>query len=180
MTPFIDIHTHFRNSEVEQISVLNYTQNEDWGVSLRDEKYHSVGLHPWYLTKENFEKDFEKLTQNIGNQNFVALGECGLDRLRGADLDFQVMAFEAQIRLAEQFSKPVIIHCVRAYNDVISVKKRLKPHIPLVIHGFNQNQIILNELLKNGFYISIGANVLNLRSNAAQALNFILLSQLFF
>ena len=83
-----------------------------------------------------------------------------LDKLRGEDLAFQTKAFEAQIRLAQSVSKPVLIHCVRAFNEVINVKKRLNPKIPLVIHGFNKNANVLNELLRRGFFISIGAAIL--------------------
>ena len=64
----------------------------------------SVGLHPWFLTKENFENDFKKLTQLVDNQNIIAIGECGLDKLRGEDVAFQTKAFEAQIRLAQSVS----------------------------------------------------------------------------
>ncbi len=161
MIPYVDIHTHFPKTVENVISIQNITQNE-WENLPNTEggNFASVGLHPWFLTKENAEKGFEKLTQIIDNQNIVAIGECGLDKLKGENLDFQTDIFAKQIQLAESVQKPVIIHCVRAFNEVIALKKKLKPTVPMIIHGFNKNETILKELLKNGFYISIGAAIL--------------------
>jgi TatD DNase family protein len=188
MTPFIDIHTHFENFNAGIIAVLNHTQKEYFSLAKLDNTQpksetrnsKSIGLHPWFLTKENFETDFNKLTQFIENQNIIALGECGLDRLKGESLAFQSYAFEAQIRLAESVKKPVIIHCVKAYNEIISIKRKLKPTVPLIIHGFNQNEAILKDLLKNGFYISLGAAILKTDSNAAKHISKVSLDRLFF
>ena len=179
MTLFVDIHTHFKNNDADVISVLNITQQE-FNMQNNPPQYFSAGLHPWFLSKDNFETDFNKLTQLIENQSVIFLGECGLDRLKGEDLAFQTQVFEAQIRLAESFSKPVIIHCVKTFNEIIALKKRLKPSIPLIIHGFNQNRTILYNLIKNDFYISIGTLILKKESNAAQALHIIPLNRLFF
>lgn len=161
MIPFVDIHTHFQKSNENVVSIQNFTQKE-WENLPNTEGGHfaSVGLHPWYLTKENVENDFKKLSQLADNQNIAAIGECGLDKLKGENLDFQTDIFAKQILLAESVQKPVIIHCVRAFNEVIALKKKLKPTVPMVIHGFNKNETVLKELLKNGFYISIGAAIL--------------------
>ena len=179
MTLFVDIHTHFKNNDADVISVLNITQQE-FNMQNNPPQYFSAGLHPWFLSKDNFETDFNKLTQLIENQSVIFLGECGLDRLKGEDLAFQTQVFEAQIRLAESKSKPVMIHCVKAFNEIIAIKKRLKPRVPLIIHGFNQNRTILYNLIKNDFYISIGTLILKKESNAAQALHIIPLNRLFF
>lgn len=161
MIPFVDIHTHFPKSAEGLISIQNLTQNE-WENRSNTEggQLSSAGLHPWYLTKENAEKDFERLAQFADNQNIVAIGECGLDRLRGESLDFQTAVFAKQIELAESVQKPVVIHCVRAYTEVMALKKKLKPSIPLIIHGFNKNETVLRSLLDAGFYISIGTAIL--------------------
>lgn len=180
MAQYIDIHTHFSNTEKDVIAVLNHTQKD--GFTVVTQNRSSAGLHPWYLTKANFKNDLRKLAQLIENQSVIALGECGLDKLKGEDLDFQIQAFTAQIYLAEAIKKPVIIHCVRAHNEVIAFKKTLKPTVPLIIHGFNQKETILKELLKNGFYISIGAALLMERggSSAEKCLPNIPLDRLFF
>ena len=191
MIPFIDIHTHFLKTDENVISIKNFTQNE-WKNALYTEgvlrtnvigkkaRFHSVGLHPWFLTKEHGEKDLLKLTKIIENQSIIAIGECGLDKLRGEALDIQTTYFTAQIRLAESVQKPVIIHCVRAFNEVIALKNKLKPTVPLIIHGFNKNEIILKELLKHDFYISIGSAILRGSENFKNAILKIPTDHLFF
>ena len=155
--PYIDLHTHRRTPSEGVITVSNYAQK---AVFTEGPTFATVGLHPWFLTRENFENDFEKMSQLVHNQQVIGIGECGLDKLRGEDLAFQTKAFEAQIRLAESVSKPVVIHCVRAFSEVIAIKKRLNPSVPLIIHGFNKNETVLKELLRHGFFISIGAAIL--------------------
>jgi TatD DNase family protein len=170
MTPFIDIHSHFDSPERDVFTIKNLLQTEWENGFITEGGYYSTGLHPWFLTDDNFENDFNKLIQLVENQNIIAIGECGLDRLKGASLDFQIQAFEKQIILAESLEKPVIIHCVRAFNEIISVKKRLKPKTPLIVHGFDQNEQILTDLLKNDFYISLGEKILRGASNSVNAL----------
>jgi TatD DNase family protein len=159
--PFIDLHTHNRNNAAGVVSVLNFSQKDFENDQITEGGYfHSAGLHPWFLNKENFEYDFEKLTQLVQNQNIIAIGECGLDKLKGEDMAFQTRVFDDQIHLAESVSKPVVIHCVRAFGEIIAVKKRLKPSVPLIIHGFNKNEAVLTELLRHDFFISIGSAIL--------------------
>jgi TatD DNase family protein len=185
--PFIDVHTHRRTQTAGVLSIPNFTQKEVQNNFFTEGVTPcSVGLHPWFLTKENFEKDFEKLSQLASNQRVMMIGECGLDKLKGEDIAFQTQAFEQQIRLAETISKPIVIHCVRAFGEVIAVKKRLKPTVPLIIHGFNKKADVLKELLRHDFYISIGAAILEKKrpntegSNFAEILRQIPLDRLFF
>jgi TatD DNase family protein len=198
MIPFIDFHTHQNYQDSDTIVIRNLTQNEWENVSNTVEIRNpdafgkgppkfSLGLHPWFLTKENFDFDFNKIIQLIDNQQVVMIGECGLDKLKGEDLAFQTDAFAAQTRLAESYGKPVVIHCVKAYNKLIVLKKKLKPKVPWVVHGFNQNEQILKELLKNDFFISVGTQILTCperigrsSSNASRCLPLIPLDKLFF
>jgi TatD DNase family protein len=191
MIPFIDFHTHQDYQDNEVVFVKNLSQKE-WENALNTVEARnpndfgkgiskcSIGLHPWFLTKENFNSDLKKLSQLIDNQSIMMIGECGLDKLKGEDLAFQTEAFAAQTRLAESYGKPVVIHCVKAYNELILLKKKLKPKVPWVVHGFNQNERILIELLKNDFFISIGTQILRGLSNASKCLPLIPLDKLFF
>ena len=89
-------------------------------------------------------------------ENCLALGECGLDKRIDIPMDIQIRVFEQQLLLAEKYKKPVVIHCVAAFQEVIEIKKRLQLTIPMLIHGFSKNEMILKELIKNDFYISFG------------------------
>jgi TatD DNase family protein len=175
---FIDFHTHTqfnkKSYQKEMIFFQNLTQldfpafqNETW----REEKaldtgggavscFFSVGLHPYFLTENNFEKDIEILEYFLNHEKYKQkigfLGEAGLDKLRGPSLQFQANAFEKQIELAEKFQKPVVVHCVKAFNELIEIKKKTNPSVPLIVHGFNKNQHILAQLMRHDFWFSVG------------------------
>jgi len=90
------------------------------------------------------------------DKNCLAIGECGLDKRIEIPLPFQQMVFEKQLELAEQYQKPVIIHCVAAFNEVIAIKKKMNISVPMIIHGFSKNETIAQQLIDHGFYLSFG------------------------
>jgi TatD DNase family protein len=94
--------------------------------------------------------------------NCLAVGECGLDKRIKIPFELQQTVFERQLLLAEQYQKPVVIHCVAAFQELIAIKKRLKISIPFVIHGYSKNEQLAKELVANGCYISFGKYLLRL------------------
>lgn len=122
------------------------------------EKKFSVGIHPKDID-ENWEENFEKIKKISLLQNCVAIGECGLDGLISVNENLQKEVFEKHILWANQIKKPVIIHCVKRFSEIIPFQKIAK--IPLVIHGFNKKKTIADEMLKHGFYLSFGKSVLH-------------------
>ncbi|MBQ2852381.1 MAG: TatD family hydrolase, partial [Bacteroidales bacterium] len=84
-------------------------------------------------------------------------GECGLDRACDSDFELQREVFIKQIELSEQYHKPLIIHAVRSYPDIISIRKETKSNQPWIIHGFNGNEHSTEQLLRHdGIYLSLG------------------------
>jgi len=177
MPTCINIHTHHFSEEKDTLSVVNAQTDSGW-LDLSKGKF-SVGLHPWYIKKESIDKDFEELTQLAKHPNVLAIGECGLDRLIDLDMNIQEEVFIRQIHLAETLQKPVIIHCVKAFSELIALKKRLKPQVPLIVHGFNNNPQICAQLVQHQFYISLGSALLNSQSNASKNISSIPIEQLF-
>ena len=91
------------------------------------------------------------------SQILIAIGECGLDRACDSDFVLQREVFIKQIELSEQYHKPLIIHAVRSYPDIISIRKEMKPNQPWIIHGFNGNEHSAEQLLRHdGIYLSLG------------------------
>ncbi len=90
------------------------------------------------------------------NKNVLAIGECGLDKICDVDLDLQQEVFVQQIELANAIGKPIIIHCVRAYEEVLMLLKKEKASVPVIFHGFNKNKIIADKIIANGYYLSFG------------------------
>jgi TatD DNase family protein len=115
----------------------------------------SVGIHPWFLQKEDIGEQLERLTQLIVDEKVVAVGEAGYDRRRGADKELQQEVFEAQAQLAEEKRKPLVIHCVKGWDELWSSKRRLKPQMPWIIHGFNGGIDQARQLVAGGMYLSM-------------------------
>ena len=86
----------------------------------------------------------------------MAIGETGLDKGAEAPLDCQREIFRASASLAENAGIFLIIHCVKAWDELIASKKELKPRVPWIIHGFRGNATLAGQLIRQGFYLSFG------------------------
>ena len=75
------------------------------------------------------------------------------------DLELQKKIFISQLDLAVKFQKPVIVHCVKAYDELIEICSDYHSKIPLVIHGFNKSLQLAKQLIDKGFYISLNYSI---------------------
>lgn len=162
---FIDFHTHCdRNSpDLINLQTLHVTPE------LQAEELPnicSLGLHPWFIHNSSWQNlvDLAKLS------NVVAIGECGLDRNIDLPLETQISIFKRHIELAEVLQKPLVIHCVRAFSELIALKKNTKSTVPWIIHGFHKKEEVFQQLLKHNFYFSFGAIILSDRSPILNAI----------
>lgn len=145
----IDCHTHNPASREGIISVA-----PDFDC-FEEGRVYSCGIHPWELT-ETAGSRLEQLESLLADSRIVAVGECGLDKLRGGDMESQQSVFAAQIAMSEEFRKPLIIHCVRAHAELLALKRRFNPSQPWILHGFRGKETQARELLSKGFYLSFG------------------------
>ncbi len=149
MFPHIDIHSH--DSNRADSAIINILPEED----IRPGVYYSVGIHPWN-TPTVTPSTLDSLASKARNEQIVAIGETGLDALKGGDIAKQIELFKFHINLSEQQRKPLIIHAVKTFPEIIKLKKELKPSQPWIIHGFRGKPELAQELLRHGFYISLG------------------------
>jgi TatD DNase family protein len=119
---------------------------------------YTYGIHPWFLRQDNHQKQIESVREYAENPSVLALGEAGFDKLRGADPGLQRSVFEKQVEISELVKKPVVIHCVRAWDELLSVHKGMKPKMPWLIHGFRGNIEQAMQLLAKGMYLSFWFN----------------------
>lgn len=126
---YLNIHTHTRT---------------------REDELHlpSFGLHPWHLT-DHWEQELKAF-----DGHSILIGECGLDRLCETPYELQLKAFQAQIQLSERLELPLVLHCVRALDDTLRLKRGTRQ--PWIFHGFRGKPQQLQQLLDHGFYISFG------------------------
>lgn len=151
-----NIHTHKASLNKDVTEIVNQYPNEfDKTV-----QWFSIGIHPWHIVQEKNEEYLQIIEEKLQFTDCLALGECGLDKRIETPLEIQLEIFEKQLLLAQKHKKPVILHCVSAYQEVIEIKKRMKIEVPMVIHGFSKNSQVAQSLLDNGFYLSFGKYLL--------------------
>ncbi len=145
----IDIHTH--DSQRGNHAIINIAPT---GEILPNNNY-SMGIHPWDVA-ETTENDLCLLKERSAHHQVVAIGETGLDVLKGGDLDKQINLFKYHIEVSELYQKPLIIHAVKTFQQIILIHRTSQPTVPWIIHGFRGNAELAQQLLKHGFYLSFG------------------------
>jgi TatD DNase family protein len=156
MTKFINLHTHKFSNLSDVIEVVNQYPSE-FDASVPN---YSIGIHPWYIDKNRLETDLEIIKEKLQLTGCLALGECGLDKRIEIPLDSQISVFKKQLELVKETQKPIVLHCVAAYDEVIAIKNEMKIENPMIIHGFSKNEQVAQTLFKNGFYLSFGKYLL--------------------
>ena len=156
---FLDIHTHLkRKNTAEESSIFNLNVPDHLcrcGLDLQH-SFYSLGIHPWKIYPELLSEHIRYIEENIRFDAVKAVGECGLDKLCETPLDLQIKAFQAQILLSEKYEKPLIIHCVKAFDELLALKKDLNPSQTWIIHGFRGKPEQMRQLTAHGLYLSFG------------------------
>ncbi len=154
---YIDIHTHSAPGRHDVQAIVNqYPDNTDSSLPM-----FSVGLHPWYIKSETWEANLRQMEKLLNLRNCVAVGECGVDKKTETNLNLQMKVFEAQVVMAEKYQKPVIVHCVAAFQEVIAIKNRHSKNIPMILHGFSKGSQLAMQLIKHDFYLSFGKRLVS-------------------
>ena len=156
---YYDIHTHHPALHPDDIAIISIDIRKTFipcGLQ------HSVGVHPWYIDyndTKTTDRYYEKVREYALHPAVVAIGETGLDKLTAKstnDYKFQQALFASHAFLAEEVKKPLIIHCVKAWNDLLRIHQCVKPSIPWIVHGFRGKKMLAIQLLNAGFYLSFG------------------------
>ncbi len=124
-----------------------------------DGVYFAVGTHPWKLSKttpSEYTNTEQALFKNAQHSKCVAIGECGLDKTIEAPLEVQQAVLAQHIHWANQLKLPLIIHCVKAHNELIRMIKKEKPNYGGVIHAFSGSYETAKCYWDMGFYLGIG------------------------
>lgn len=154
---FINIHTHHKPKLPDEFAIRNaylcltsdQIQNLPYAVS--------TGLHPWHLKQMTVNECADKLIETASSEKVLAIGEIGIDRAIDIPINTQLSYFDAQLNVARALQKPVIIHAVRSYSDLMPFLKKTK--VPFIFHQFQGNEQQAKELLKYNTYLSFGKNL---------------------
>ena len=149
----IDIHTHLSDTSSTLNAIVNCEPNEFRPV---DGQLYSVGVHPWTLGEGREVVDKQTLLRVASHPQVVAIGESGIDLLRGGVLFQQMLVFRQAVEVSEELSKPLIIHCVKAHDIIAQLRREMKPRMDWIIHGFRGKPTVAQILLQSGCSLSYG------------------------
>jgi TatD DNase family protein len=135
--------------------------------------YPAYGLHPVFL-RTHADGDLERLDQWLARHSAVAVGEIGLDGFiedlaSGAAWDRQWRLFNAQLDIALNHRKPVILHARRALDHVLKAL-RTRPALTGIIHSFSGSRQQADQALEQGFCLGFGGPVTYARANRLRRL----------
>lgn len=132
--------------------------------------YVSAGLHPWHISAETLQAASDWLLIQVQSTRVIAIGEAGLDKITETPWASQRAAFQRCVEISETTKKPLIIHCVRAFHEIIALKKQWQPQLPWIFHGFNKNLQIADMLLNADCFLSFGKAIFQENNHAAAVL----------
>ncbi len=161
MIPYVDIHSH-HPGDAGTINVRSLRLGMDDPLPPAP---YAAGIHPWdacAIADPWPEYEF------LRHAGIAAVGEIGLDYLKGADRERQKDVFASQLEIAAERSLPVIIHCVRAFDDVMAMLGRYRS-VKAVFHGYIGNTEQTVRLINSGHYISLGETSLGSTKTVAAA-----------
>jgi len=153
---YINFHTHKPGSDSDVLTIVNLMAGEDVPAGFPGNTLFSAGIHPWQLTADNLGQMKTELILTAAHPHVVLIGEAGFDRLRGASPEIQYRAFVFQAEIAAEMEKPMVIHCVRGWEELRRAHRQLKPSRPWVIHGFRGGSRLAASLADEGFWFSLG------------------------
>ena len=165
---YFDAHSHRRSADSATTTLVSIRITASTEVFETD-GICTVGLHPWDVTSDW--RDAADIIEDLAQEELVlAIGEVGLDRACDALWQQQVDAFEYVADLAERVSKPLVIHCVKAHDELLRVHKFINPAQPWMLHGFVKGADLAKQCLDAGMYVSFGAAVLKESASLIDAL----------
>ncbi|MBB1487885.1 TatD family hydrolase [Oceanospirillum sediminis] len=143
-----------------------YLHGEICGVQL----YPALGLHPFFL-EEHREDDLQILDQYLQQyrERVVAVGEVGLDFSRKTDKTTQLSLFRAQLELADRYQLPVILHVVKAHEQVIALLKEF-PEVKGIVHGYSGSLPQAKQYIRQGFLLGVGGVITWPKSDKKRAM----------
>ena len=162
----IDVHSHLPEEESGVFRIYNHFLAE---APESPDLEGSIGLHPWHIQPGDEQGLFmEKFNRLAAFPGIIALGEAGLDALIACPMDIQKTVFELQARLGEDLKKPLIIHCVKAFEPLMELRRMMGALQPWIIHGFQGNYQLAMQLREEGCFISLSERLLKNRERAMQ------------
>ncbi|MEI6631726.1 MAG: TatD family hydrolase [bacterium] len=131
--------------------------------------YATVGIHPHEADKIN-QQALDEIRVLAGSDKVVAIGEIGLDYYKGySKPENQKPLFLSLLRLAKEFSLPLVIHTRSAQDETLGMLKEFMP-LRAVVHCFSGDNAFFKDCLAAGFMISFTCNITYKKAENLRAL----------
>jgi TatD DNase family protein len=149
---YLDFHTHrIRRADREDIiEIISIHPGKEVDAYL-----YTIGKHPWWTTEPLGTEEKKELKTRLLEENCLAIGEIGLDKFKGPSIQEQMDILRSQLDLAVELKLPVIIHCVRTIHQLLEVKKEYPQLKKICIHAYARQATLAQQLIKEGFYLSL-------------------------
>lgn len=149
---FIDFHTHasVNNDSDNSVCIVSIDLGQNSPKSI-----HTIGRHPWFVKEILTENEIESLRSRLTDPLCLGMGEVGLDKVRSESFELQKVVFEQQLQIANEMRYPVIIHCVKAFEELLLIRKKFDRIPNWAIHGYSKKAELAAKLINAGFYISL-------------------------
>jgi TatD DNase family protein len=157
----LNFHAHQQVPAENEIVIQSLFLQNDLITTHSDRIFFTAGLHPWHADQLSESKIINRLEELIQNESIIAIGETGLDKLKGPDWKTQKKIFQIHIEIANKYNLPLIVHSVKAHNEVLKLKIDLGSKVPWVIHHFNGSKQIALDFIYHGFYLSVSHHINN-------------------
>lgn len=147
----LDIHTHHAAPQPQAVVSLAAP-----GQAMLHGQLYSAGIHPWASEQEIRPEELDALLAAAHRPEVVAIGEAGIDAVKGGPMFRQINIFRRQAILAETLRKPLIVHDAKAHETVLGIFSELRPSVPWIIHGFRYKPSVARMFTDKGIYLSFG------------------------
>jgi TatD DNase family protein len=169
---YIDIHTHHKYDESSNILFIRNAFLKKF-IPLQNNYFLSKGIHPWFV---NINYKDEDLLRIFNHPKVLAIGEIGLDKFK-PNFDLQKEVFHQQIQISKHLNKPLILHVVKAYQEVDFLLKGFENAV--IFHQYQgSNQQTIQLLKRPNYYFSFG--VLMMQNKVEHIISEIPLERIFF
>jgi TatD DNase family protein len=175
---YINIHGHRKASSIEEWVMMNLMA-KDFPPQDMENGHYSLGFHPYNIGSANEEETLEKVRRAAEHPRILAIGEIGLDKSIQVAMEDQQRIFKKQVDIAESSGLPVILHVVRAFNEMIEFMKVRQARVPMIIHGYTGSAQMAEQLVKAGFLISFGEAITREHSRIIEALQKVPVEKMF-
>ncbi|HAF29853.1 MAG TPA: hypothetical protein DCG75_12485 [Bacteroidales bacterium] len=165
---FLNFHAHQAMPEDDEVVIQSLFLQDNLITSKSDKIFFTAGLHPWHADQLSKIEVVNRLEKLLESKLIIAIGETGLDKLKGPSLEIQTEILKAHVEVAEKYNLPVIVHSVKTHNEILKLNLDLKSKVPWVLHHFNGSKQMALDFIHHGFYLSLSYHINNENSRLSE------------